>query len=320
MSIAFVTTRGTFVIDLFLKKAPMQGFNMIKLAKIGWFNNALFYEIVENYFIKLGQIEEPEGTTIYTQLTYHNIYIDDEISSNLTHSIAGYVSTNNKAKNKNTSEFFITLGNELSRFDGIHTIFGKISENFELITNIAKEPLDVNRRPYRNIRILQTKVLFDPFEDPPGFELLQKRFVPFSRLKEIDRLEDDEVIKDIDPSAEAEMLAKQKEERHLQILEILGDIPDVSTRPPETSIFICKLHPKTDEDGLRIVFSKFGDVQRVDIVRDSQTGNSLCYGFVDFKEKRDAENAFIKMQRAIIDNRRVIVDFCQSIKGPKRMK
>jgi cyclophilin family peptidyl-prolyl cis-trans isomerase len=55
MAVALVTARGAFVIDLYLKSAPMCGFNFLKLAKLGWFSNALFIEIVPNCMIRVAQ-------------------------------------------------------------------------------------------------------------------------------------------------------------------------------------------------------------------------------------------------------------------------
>ncbi|EAY11786.1 hypothetical protein TVAG_106810 [Trichomonas vaginalis G3] len=321
MSIAFITSRGTFVVDLFLKTAPMQGFNMLKLAKINYFNNSLVLEIMKDFYLRIGNLQNPGGTTVYQLLTNNNtMYIRDEINNKLSHSTAGFISTSNSAKDQNTSEFFITLGRDLSRFDSIRTIFGRISENFELIKSISEEFVDETYRPYKNIRILGTKILYDPFEDPPGFEALKTRFVPYGVVKETNRLEYDEILEDIDPEKSLEKIEKLKTQHNAEILEMLGDIPDADARPPDTTLFICKLHPRTTEDGLRIVFSKFGTVTRVDLLKDKKTGQSLCYGFIEFSKAVEAENAYKKMQRAVIDNRIVLVDFCQSLRGPQSKK
>ena len=317
MSVAFVTTRGAFVIDLFLKSAPMQGFNMLKLAKLGFYENTIFSEILSGFYIKLSNIQIPGGRTIYGLLTgKDDFYLKDEINTKLTHSKSAYISTFNKGKDMNTSEFFITLGRDLSHFDKIRTIFGQISEGFEIIEQISKEFVDDKNRPYKNIRILFTRVLYDPFDDPPGFDALQKRFVKFPKVLETDRLEEDEVISDFDPIKEHERIENMKKKHNAEILELLGDIPDIDAQPPETTLFVCRLHPRTNSDGLKIVFSRFGKVVRVDLIKDKKTGESLRYAFVEFEKPSECENAFKKMQNAVIDNRRISVDFCQSLNGP----
>ena len=46
-------------------------------------------------------------------------------------------------------------------------------------------------------------------------------------------------------------------------LEILGDLPDASLKPPENILFICKLNPITQEKDLEVIFSRFGPVKSV---------------------------------------------------------
>lgn len=318
MSVAIKTTRGTFVVDLYLRCAPMLGFNFLKLCKLGWFDNSLFFEIVENFMVKVGHLNHIDGLTIYGLLQDDpNITIPDEITHKLTHSKAGLLSTCNKGKNMNTSAFFITLGYDLSRFNDIRSIFGEVSENYELVEKISKEYVDSNNRPFRNIRLTKTIVLYDPFGDPEGFDDLKMIFRPFDKVKELDRLEDDQELSNISAEEHQKAMDALKATKNAEILEMLGDIPGIESKPPETSLFVCKLHPKTTEDGLRIVFSRFGQVDRVDLIKDKKTNESLCYAFVDFVKPIEAENAFLKMQNAIIDNRRILVDFCQSLKGPK---
>lgn len=324
MSVAIITTRGAFVIDLYLKYAPMCGFNFLKLCKLGYYSNAIFSEVVKSFIVKVSHIDDPVvnatgGESIYGLLTNDkNLKFPDEISPILTHAKSGIVSMSNTAKNSNGSNFFITLGYDCSRFDDKHSIFGEISENFEIIESISKEPVDKESRPLRNIRILETKIIHDPFDDPPGFSNLLKTFHPKERIREIDRLEDDEIIHEISPEKHKEEMEKIKAKQNAQILEMIGDIPDIDAHPPDTTLFICKLNPITSEEGLKILFSRFGNVDRVDLIRDKKTGDSLCYGFIDFSKAVEAENAYLKMQKAIIDGRIVKVDFCQSLRGPKK--
>jgi len=47
--------------------------------------------------------------------------------------------------------------------------------------------------------------------------------------------------------------------------------------------------------------------------RDFKTHESLNYGFVGFDCKTSCEKAYFKMNNAIIDERRIKVDFSQSI-------
>ena len=64
---------------------------------------------------------------------------------------------------------------------------------------------------------------------------------------------------------------------------------------------------------LEIIFSRFGKVTSCDIIRDYKTGDSLCYAFIGFDTDKAAEMAFFKMENCLIDDRRIHVDFSQSM-------
>jgi peptidyl-prolyl cis-trans isomerase-like 4 len=49
------------------------------------------------------------------------------------------------------------------------------------------------------------------------------------------------------------------------------------------------------------------------VIKDVKTGESLCYAFIEFSEKKSAEDAYFKMENVLIDDRRIHVDFSQSV-------
>jgi len=96
-------------------------------------------------------------------------------------------------------------------------------------------------------------------------------------------------------------------------LELLGDLPDAEIQPPDNVLFVCKLHPVTTEEDLELIFSRFGIIKACDIIRDHKTNDSLCYGFIEYENKESAEEAYFKMNKVLIDDRRIHVDFSQSV-------
>ena len=72
----------------------------------------------------------------------------------------------------------------------------------------------------------------------------------------------------------------------------------------------------TDED-LETIFSRFGEILSCEIVRDKKTGDSLCYAFIEYENEEDAEQAFFKIDNVLIDDRRIHVDFSQSVAKAK---
>lgn len=133
-----------------------------------------------------------------------------------------------------------------------------------------------------------------------------------------DRLEDDfdaEAAQEMD-EIELEKKSREQEARsRAVVLEMIGDLPDVDAKPPDESLFVCKLNPVTTDEDLEIIFSRFGKVTSCDVIRDRRTGDSLCYAFINFETKEMCEAAYFKMDNALIDDRRIHVDFSQSMHG-----
>ena len=50
-----------------------------------------------------------------------------------------------------------------------------------------------------------------------------------------------------------------------------------------------------------------------EVIRDHKTGDSLQYAFVEFDDQKACENAYFKMDNVLIDDRRIHVDFSQSV-------
>lgn len=64
------------------------------------------------------------------------------------------------------------------------------------------------------------------------------------------------------------------------------------------TIFVGRLNYKTTEETLKRTFDKvFGDVVSVHIVRDVKTNKSRGYGFVEFKDDREADGKRLIRER-----------------------
>lgn len=62
-----------------------------------------------------------------------------------------------------------------------------------------------------------------------------------------------------------------------------------------------------------MLFSRFGKVVDCSIMRDKASGDSLGYGFVGFESRDACEMAYFKMNNVLVDDRRIKVDFSQSV-------
>lgn len=70
-----------------------------------------------------------------------------------------------------------------------------------------------------------------------------------------------------------------------------------------------RLHDETNEGKLKEKFERFGDIESVVVVRNIATGLSRNYGFVEYKHRQDAKDAYHEMHQNLIDNCKILVDF-----------
>lgn len=92
---------------------------------------------------------------------------------------------------------------------------------------------------------------------------------------------------------------------------------------PLLTLFVARLNPLTTEEKLHQVFSKFGDIRRLRLVRDIVTGFSKGYAFVEYKEERSVVRARRDGNKLVVDQHEVFVDMEQerTLKGwvPRRL-
>lgn len=322
MSVLIVTSLGDIVVDLYADKCPLTCKNFLKLCRIKYYNGCLFHTVQKDFTAQTG---DPTGTGAGGDSVYKFLYGDqarffgDEIHLDLKHSKMGTVAMASAGENLNASQFYFTLRDDLDYLDGKHTVFGEIAEGLETLTRINEAYVDEKNRPFKNIRIKHTYILDDPFDDPSQLAELIPEASPEGKPKdEVDgdvRLEDDWVPMDEQlGTAELEEVLRAKEAHSSAVvLESIGDIPEAETKPPDNVLFVCKLNPVTEDEDLHTIFSRFGTVISADIIRDYKTGDSLCYAFIEFETKEACEQAYFKMDNALIDDRRIHVDFSQSV-------
>ncbi|XP_061340665.1 peptidyl-prolyl cis-trans isomerase CYP59 isoform X2 [Gastrolobium bilobum] len=322
MSVLIVTSLGDMVVDLHTQKCPLTCKNFLKLCKIKYYNGCLFHTVQKDFTAQTG---DPTGSGSGGDSIYKFLYgeqarfFSDEIHIDLKHSKTGTVAMASAGENLNASQFYISLRDDLDYLDGKHTVFGEVAEGFETLTRINEAYVDVKSRPYKNIRIKHTYILEDPFDDPPQLAEFIPEASPEGKPKdEVDddvRLEDDWVPMDeqLDPTELEEVIRSKEAHSRAVVLESIGDIPDADIKPPDNVLFVCKLNPVTEDDDLHTIFSRFGTVSSAEIIRDQKTGDSLCYAFIEFEDKQACEQAYFKMDNALIDDRRIHVDFSQSV-------
>src|SRR5450755_208029 len=75
-----------------------------------------------------------------------------------------------------------------------------------------------------------------------------------------------------------------------------------------TNIFVGNLSYQTSQDELHAAFSPYGNVERVNIVTDRDTGQPRGFAFVEMTEQRDAETAISQLNGAELNGRALNVN------------
>lgn len=327
MSVLVETTVGDIVVDLHYGEHKIESYNFLKLCKSQFYQNQCLYDLQKNYSVEFG--DALLGYEDRKELRVHNTSIEGILRQEKEFSRGKLIRpTKSSTARKNAckgllgvlvvhqernplpligSKSIITL-NEGNNDFGDVVFFGKIlKECWPILDKINTSITDNSRRPLYDIRIRKMHIIFDPFPDPDTF-LVYNVSLPTENV----RLPYDVLNKFQGDSAKAEI---ERDIRRKELsLEVIGDIPTIGIKPSESVLFICKLNPLTRARDIATIFARFGEIISVEIVRDKESGHSLGYGFIEFNDKKSCEVAYKKMDGILIDDKRVRVDFSQSIK------
>lgn len=147
----FDTSMGNFEVELFLDKAPLTVGNFMKLVDKGFYNGLIFHRVIPNFMIQGGCPNgSGRGGPGYT--------IRDEFHKDLKHDSPGILSMANAGPNTGGSQFFITVA-PTPWLDNHHSIFGKVTNGYEIVEKISKVQKDRQDKPLQEIKINSIKIL-----------------------------------------------------------------------------------------------------------------------------------------------------------------
>ncbi|XP_064395772.1 peptidyl-prolyl cis-trans isomerase-like 4 [Halichondria panicea] len=319
MAVLIETSLGDIVVDLYTEERPKCSINFLKLCKLKYYNYSLFHTVQRSF---LAQAGDPTGTGAGGESVWGVLkgeqyrYFEMEAIPRLKHLKMGTLSMVNNGSGTHGSQFLLTLGESVDYLDSVHTVFGEVAEGEDVLMKINEAYCDQDGRPYQDIRIYHTVVLEDPFDDPEGFKLPERSPSPPMVIADSNRIGAEEDIDDYKGLSEdqiKQLITDRESKANAQILEMVGDIPDADAKPPENVLFVCKLNPVTTSEDLEIIFSRFGAIISCEVICDQKSGDSLQYAFIEFENEDDCEKAYFKMDNVLIDDRRIHVDFSQSL-------
>ncbi|CCC13416.1 hypothetical protein SMACR_06914 [Sordaria macrospora] len=332
MSVLLETSVGDIVIDLLVDYAPKMCENFLKLCKVKYYNFSPVHSIQKSFSFQTGDplgplsSESDGGQSIWgllsgdpSEKTFPALF-----HPKLKHLERGTVSMATVPHPSDPdarlagSQFIVTLGDNTDYLDGKAAIFGKVVEGFDVLEKINDAIVDERGHPLVDIRIKHTVILDDPYPDPSGMREPSSSPPPSKAQLATVRIAEGEELLDVEASEEAAAEAERKRrEREAAAqaltLEMMGDLPFAEVKPPENVLFVCKLNPVTTDEDLELIFSRFGKILSCEVIRDAKTGDSLQYAFIEFEDKKSCEEAYYKMDSVLIDDRRIHVDFSQSV-------
>ncbi|SPO06678.1 related to Peptidyl-prolyl cis-trans isomerase-like 4 [Cephalotrichum gorgonifer] len=330
MSVLIETSSGDIVIDLLVDYAPKLCENFLKLCKVKYYNFSPIHTIQKNFSFQTGDplgplsSESDGGTSIWglTSRDPSKKAFPALFHPKLKHTELGTVSMATAPLPSDpdirvaASQFNITLGDDTDYLDGKAAIFGKVVEGFDVLDKINNAITDEKGHPLVDIRINHTIILDDPFPDPAGLREPSHSPQPTKAQLATVRIADEASLLeagDVDEAAAEKRRREQDARANALTLELMGDLPFAEVKPPENVLFVCKLNPVTTDEDLELIFGRFGKILSCEVIRDRKTGDSLQYAFIEYENKDSCEAAYAKMQDVLIDDRRIHVDFSQSV-------
>ena len=138
----FETSKGTFTVELYDQDAPGTVGNFEKLIRDGYYDGIIFHRVIPDFVVQGGDPITKEAGGLNNPRVgtggpgYH---IKCETQGNPRRHEVGALSMAHAGKDTGGSQFFIVLSEQNTRhLNGVHTVFGKVTEGLDVIFQLAK--------------------------------------------------------------------------------------------------------------------------------------------------------------------------------------
>ena len=147
------TNLGEMTVEFFTDDAPLTVNNFVTLSKDGYYNDVIFHRVISGFMIQGG---DPSGTGHGDYGKFPGYEFEDELNNQRPYE-KGILAMANRGPNTNGSQFFIMHADYPLPYS--YTIFGKVTDGFEVIDKIASVETDSADKPTDDIVINTVEIL-----------------------------------------------------------------------------------------------------------------------------------------------------------------
>lgn len=126
-------------------------------SKLLSYKNCSFHRIVPGFVIQGGDFTKHDGTggeSIYGGTADGDMWGKFKDEMFMSHSKKYLLSMANNGKDRNGSQFFITLKEKLSHLDGKHVVFGEVVNGFEVVDRIVENCVLKGDKPTNETKVV----------------------------------------------------------------------------------------------------------------------------------------------------------------------
>lgn len=151
------TNFGDIKLKLFNSDAPKTTENFVKLSKLSFYNGVKFHRVIKGFMIQGGDPKSKDNNFADDGTGGPGYSFEDEINSHKI--VNGVIAMANSGPNTNGSQFFIVTTDAAPWLDGKHTVFGKVIEGIDIISEIENVKTNANDHPVQDIVIKTIEII-----------------------------------------------------------------------------------------------------------------------------------------------------------------
>lgn len=147
---------GKMTLELYPEKAPLTVENFEKLANEGFYDGLIFHRVIAGFMIQGG---DPEGTGMGGPgYSIKGEFAANGVANDLRHTRGVISMARSMNPNSAGSQFFI-MHMDAPHLDGQYAAFGKMTDGFETLDEIANTKTGYADRPMFDMVIKSVKVM-----------------------------------------------------------------------------------------------------------------------------------------------------------------